>query len=55
MPDYDWEQDAMTGAVFDYHFANVAGIAAVVGDQVSSPLLAVVVVISPLKALIDCE
>jgi len=33
VPDYDWEQDVMTGAVFDYHFANVAGLASVVGDQ----------------------
>jgi len=34
VPDYDWEQDGMTGDVFDYHFGNVASLASVVGDQV---------------------
>jgi len=37
VPDYDWEQDGMSGAVFDYHFGNVTSLASVVGDQVSFP------------------
>jgi len=34
VPDYDWEQDAVSGAVFNYHFSNVADLATVVSDQV---------------------
>ena len=34
VPDYDWEQYSMSGAVFDYHFSNVTDLASVVGDQV---------------------
>ena len=36
VPDYDWEQDAVSGAVFDYHFGNVTDLASVVGDQVTA-------------------
>jgi len=35
VPDYDWEEDAMSGAVFNYHFSNVTDLASVVGDQVN--------------------
>jgi len=36
VPDYDWEQDAMSAAAaFDYHFSNVTDFTSVVGaDQV---------------------
>jgi len=40
VPDYDWEQDAMSGAVFNYHFSDVTDLASVVNNQVKySPLV----------------
>jgi len=43
VPDYDWEQYAMSGAVFDYHFGNVTDLASVVSDQVDLRMLTAVV------------
>lgn len=36
VPDYDWEQDALSGAVFDYNFGDISGLASVVDGQVQT-------------------